>query len=152
MAPEIHWQHLQQPKQLIASPVLPRFSRDELAVVTYLGYSVLNDLLVGHIALVADEQLIDALGSVPINLLKPLLDVVEGVHVGNIVDDADSVGATVVGRSDGTETLLAGGIPLNSFIRCRIGDDAVRSKYVRSGASQSCHRALLCGFSVFVTI
>jgi hypothetical protein len=44
--------------------------------------------------------------------LQPLLDVVEGVHVGDIVDDADAVGAAVVGGSDGSEALLAGGIPL----------------------------------------
>ena len=78
----------------------------------YLGYSVLDNLLVGHIALVTDKQLVDALGSVSINLLKPLLDVVERVHVGNIVDDADAVSATVVGRGDGTETLLTSGVPL----------------------------------------
>lgn len=38
---------------------------------------VLDDLLVGHIALVTDEELVDALGSVAIDLLQPLLDVVE---------------------------------------------------------------------------
>lgn len=82
-------------------------------MAVYLGDCVLNNLLVGHIALVADEKLVDALGGVTVNLLKPLLHVVEGVHIRDIVDNADAVGATVVGRGDGTETFLAGGIPLN---------------------------------------
>lgn len=81
-------------------------------MAAYLGDCVLDDLLVSHIALVTDEELVDTLGGVTVNLLKPLLHVVEGVHIGDIVDDADTVGATVVGRGDGTETFLAGGIPL----------------------------------------
>ena len=81
---------------------------------TYLGDCVLHDLLVRHIALVAYEQLVDALGGISVDLLQPLLDVVERIHVCDIVDDADAVGATVVGRGDGSETLLAGGIPLQS--------------------------------------
>lgn len=64
---------------------------------TNLGDCVLDDLLVRHIALVADEQLVDALGGVPVDLLQPLLDVVEAVHVGDVVDNADAVGAPVVG-------------------------------------------------------
>jgi len=81
----------------------------------YLGDGVLNDLLVGHIALVTDEKLVDTLGGVTVNLLQPLLDVVERVHIGHIVDDADAVGATVVGGCDGSETFLAGGVPLQLY-------------------------------------
>lgn len=43
----------------------------------YLGDSVLNHLLVGHIALVADEQLVHAFGGITVNFLEPLLHVVE---------------------------------------------------------------------------
>jgi hypothetical protein len=68
----------------------------DLDASAYLCYGVLDDLLVGHIGLVAHQQLVDALSSVSVNLLQPLLHVVERVHVGNIVDDADAVGATVV--------------------------------------------------------
>lgn len=50
---------------------------DERAEDAYLCDVVLNDLLVSHIALVADEKLVNALGSVAVNLLQPLLDVVE---------------------------------------------------------------------------
>lgn len=63
----------------------------------YLCHGVLYHLLVLHITLVADEQLVDALCGVPVNLLEPLLDVVERVHVGHIVHHADTVSATVVG-------------------------------------------------------
>lgn len=78
----------------------------------YFCNGVLHDLLVLHVALVADEQLVDALGGVSVNLLKPLLDVVERVHVGHIVHYTDAVGATVIGRRDGTEPFLASGVPL----------------------------------------
>ena len=80
----------------------------------YLGHCVLNHLLVGHIALVSHEELVNALGGVSVDLLQPLLDVVEAVHVGDVVDDADAVGAPVVGRGDGAEPLLAGRVPLCS--------------------------------------
>lgn len=81
------------------------------AISKLLGDSVLDDLLVRHIALVAYEQLVDAVGGIAVNLLKPLLDVVEGIHVGDIVHDADTVGTTVVRASDGSEAFLASGIP-----------------------------------------
>ncbi len=79
---------------------------------SYLGDSVLDNLLIRHIALVADKELVDTLGRIAVNLLQPLLDVVERVHVRHIVDDADAVGTAVVGRGDGAEAFLAGGIPL----------------------------------------
>lgn len=63
---------------------------------TDLGHRVFDDLLVGHIALVADQQLVDTLRRVAVNLLQPLLDVVERVHVRYIVHDADAVRAAVV--------------------------------------------------------
>lgn len=78
----------------------------------HLCDSVVNDLLVGHIALVADEQLVDALSGVSVNLLQPLLHVVERVHVGDIVNDADTMGTTVVRGGNGSETFLTSGIPL----------------------------------------
>lgn len=62
----------------------------------YLGDRVLDDLLVRHIALVAHQQLVHALGGIAVNLLQPLLDVVEAVHVGDIVDDTNAVSSSVV--------------------------------------------------------
>lgn len=78
----------------------------------YLRHRVFHHLLVRHIALVAHKQFVDPLCGVSINLLQPLLDVVERVHVRHIVDDADAVGSSVVGRCDGSESLLTRCIPL----------------------------------------
>lgn len=89
-----------------------RSSGRRLTVVSHLGNCVVHDLLVRHIALVSDEELVDALCGISVDLLQPLLHVVERIHVGDIVDDADTVGTSVVGRSDGSETLLPCGVPL----------------------------------------
>ena len=43
--------------------------------------------------------------------LQPLLDVVEGLLVGDVVDHDDAVRAPVVAGGDGTEALLAGRVP-----------------------------------------
>jgi len=43
--------------------------------------------------------------------VKPLLDIIEGLIVGHIVNHDDTVGPSVVGRSDGAETLLSSSIP-----------------------------------------
>lgn len=82
----------------------------------YLGNCVLHNFLVRHIALVAYEQLVDTLCSISVNLLKPLLNVVEGIHIGDIVDNANAVSASVVGRCDGSETFLSSSIPLQSLL------------------------------------
>lgn len=79
---------------------------------SYLGNSVLHNLLIRHIALVAYKQLVDTVGGVAVDLLEPLLNVVERVHIGDIVDDADAVGTSVVRAGDGSESFLAGSIPL----------------------------------------
>ena len=62
----------------------------------YLCDCVLHHLLVRHIALVAYEKLVDTLCCISVNLLEPLLNVVEGIHVRDIVDDADTVSPSVV--------------------------------------------------------
>lgn len=80
--------------------------------ITHLCDGVLHNLLVFHIALVADKQFVDTLGGVTVDLLEPLLHVVERIHIGNIVDNANSMSTTIVGRGDGPETLLSGSIPL----------------------------------------
>jgi hypothetical protein len=85
----------------------------DVIVPAHLGNGVLDSPLIRHIALVADQELIDTFGGVAVDFLQPLLDVVEGIHVSHIVDNADAVGASVVGRSNGTESLLTGGIPLS---------------------------------------
>ena len=49
--------------------------------MTHLRHAVLYDLLAGQIGLVADKELVDALGGVTVDLLQPLLDVRESVCV-----------------------------------------------------------------------
>ena len=79
----------------------------------YLRHRVLDGTLIGHIALVTNKQLVDSFCSVSVDFLQPLLNVVEGIHVGNIVDDTNTMGTAIVRRSDGAESLLASGIPLS---------------------------------------
>ena len=78
----------------------------------YLGHSVLDNFLIRHIALVSNQEFIYTLCGISVNLLKPLLDIIERVHVGDIVDDANAMCAAIVGGGDCSEAFLAGGIPL----------------------------------------
>jgi hypothetical protein len=48
-------------------------------VKAHLGHSVLDHFLAGQIALVTNEQLVNALDGITVDLLQPLLDVGEGV-------------------------------------------------------------------------
>jgi hypothetical protein len=70
--------------------------RNAETVGELFGNSILDNLLVRHIALVSDQKLVDTVGGVPVNLLQPLLDVVETIHVCNVEDDADTVSTSVV--------------------------------------------------------
>ena len=70
-----------------------------------------DDPLGRQVGLVADEELVDILAGVAVDLVEPLLDVVEGFVVGDVVHDDDAVGAAVVRGGDGAEALLAGGVP-----------------------------------------
>lgn len=79
---------------------------------TNLCNSVLDNFLIRHIGLVADQELVDTLGGISVDLLQPLLHVVERIHVGDIVDHTDTMSAAVVRRCDCAEALLTSGIPL----------------------------------------
>jgi len=70
-----------------------------------------DDAFVFEIALVTDQQLVHILGRVAINLVEPLLHVLEAFVVCHVVDYDNTVCTAVVGRGNGPETLLAGGIP-----------------------------------------
>lgn len=83
-----------------------------------LGYGVLHDFLVFHIALVTNEQLVDPFCCVAIDFLKPLLHVVERVHVSHVVNNTDAMGATIIRRCDGPETFLTCCVPL--YIICQL--------------------------------
>lgn len=64
-----------------------------------------------HIALVANEDARDIVGSVLLDLAHPVLDGAEALSVGDVVGDDDTVGALVIAAGDGLEALLAGGVP-----------------------------------------
>jgi hypothetical protein len=101
---------------------MPRLSANSYVIVSgllsearwasYLCRSILDDFFVRHIGLVADKELVDALGRISINFLQPLLDIIERIHVGDIVHHANTVRATVVGRRDCSEAFLASSVPL----------------------------------------
>ena len=80
--------------------------------MTHLCNRVVHDLLIRHIALVSYKQLVYALCSVAIDLLKPLLDIIERVHVCHIVDNTNAVCTTIVRGGNGSESLLASSVPL----------------------------------------
>ena len=93
-------------------------------VQTCLGHAVLDDLLVGQIRLVADQQLVNAFRCVTVNFLQPLLDIRESVWrdrliwnirvdnepvltvIGNVINDDDTVSSTVVRGCDSAESFL----------------------------------------------
>lgn len=57
---------------------------------------VLHLTLVNQVGLVSNQKLVDILAGITVDFLQPLLDVVEGLLVRDIVDDDDAVGSTVV--------------------------------------------------------
>lgn len=70
-----------------------------------------NDTFGGEIGFVADQKLVDILRGVSIDFVQPLFDIVEGLLIRNVVDDNDPVRASVVRGSNGSEALLASGVP-----------------------------------------
>ena len=69
--------------------LISKFLRDPVSVTpdtrhaasTNLSNAVFNDLLVGQVGFVPNEELIYAFGGITVNLLEPLLDVGEGVWI-----------------------------------------------------------------------
>ena len=62
----------------------------------YLGDRVLDGLIGAEVVFVADENLIDGAGRIAINLLDPLLDILERFQIGAVVNDDDAVGSSVI--------------------------------------------------------
>ena len=54
-------------------------STSRLMMTLYLCNSIFNDFFITHIGLVSHEELIDAFSCITINLLKPLLDIIEWI-------------------------------------------------------------------------
>jgi hypothetical protein len=70
-----------------------------------------NNALARQIGLVTDQELVDILSGISVDFVQPLLYVVKGFLVRNVVNDDDTMGSTVVRGCNGTETLLSGSIP-----------------------------------------
>lgn len=67
---------------------------------THLGGLRGDDLVRSEIALVPDEELVDILAGVAVDLVQPLLDIVEAVLVGHVVDDLRSKPRIAVASRD----------------------------------------------------
>ena len=61
-----------------------------------------------EVLLVADEEGGDFIVGVGLGLVEPLADVVKGLAVGDVVDEDDTDGSSVVGPGDGLEGFLSG--------------------------------------------
>ena len=67
-----------------------------------------------QVALVAYHQLVDVLARIPVNLVEPLLHVVEGLTIRDVVHNNDAVRSAVVAGRDRPEALLPGCVPLQA--------------------------------------
>jgi len=94
-----------------------------------------DDTLARQIGLIAHQKLVDVLGGVSINLVQPLLYIVEGFLVGDIVHDDNSVGAAVIRRCNGTESFLSGGIPDLELDRLSVQFDRSNLKVNTNGGN-----------------
>ena len=72
-----------------------------------------HDLLGGQIGLVTNQKLHNILAGITVNLMKPGLHVVEGILISNVINDNNSMSATVVAGGDSSESLLTSSIPLD---------------------------------------
>ena len=64
-----------------------------------------------HVALISQNHLLHVCARVLLDIPDPVLDVVEALLVGDVVDEHDAHRPAVVGRGDGAEPLLPGGVP-----------------------------------------
>lgn len=85
---------------------------DVLLVGEGLTFIILDHALIFEIRLVSDDYLVNFFVTVLLDLTEPVLDVVEGLLVGDIIDKDVTVSSAVVRLGDGTEALLASSIPL----------------------------------------
>ena len=80
-----------------------------LAVIGVIGAG----LGIGNIfaAFITDQQLIHPLRRVPVNLMKPLLNVVERLHHRHVVDYDDAMRAAAIAAGDRPEAFLPRRVP-----------------------------------------
>lgn len=83
-----------------------------VSLTTNLCNSVFHSFLVLHVTFVSDKKLVDPFGGISVDFLQPLLDIVERVHVGHIINNADAMSTPVIGGSYCSKPLLSSSIPL----------------------------------------
>jgi len=70
-----------------------------------------DDALARQIGFITNEEFVHVLGSVSIDLMQPLLYIIERFLIGNVVDNDNSVSAAVIRRRNGAEPFLTGRVP-----------------------------------------
>ena len=68
-------------------------------------------VLVRNIRFVGDQDFLHIGLGMSLNLLQPVLDVVESGHFSTVIDQQDAHGALVVRLCNGAESFLASGVP-----------------------------------------
>ena len=80
-----------------------------------LGYGISSLLghhpLILHVALISKNHPLHILIGVLVNVPQPLGNVIKGLGIGDVVDEHDTHGATVVAGGDGVEPLLPSRVP-----------------------------------------
>ena len=71
--------------------------------------------LAGKVTLVANKHLVHFVVGISINLIHPLLDIVERFLICHIVHNDDSMGSSVIRRGDSPESLLPCSVPNLKF-------------------------------------
>ena len=64
-----------------------------------------------HVALISQNHLLHIRARVLFNIPDPVLDVVEALLVGDVVDEHDAHRPAIVGSGDGAEPLLPSSVP-----------------------------------------
>ena len=80
--------------------------------LSYFGCGVIDDLFGAQVTFVTNQELVDVFACIAIDFLEPLLDIVERLLVSTVVDDNDTMGTSVITRSDCPESLLTSSVPL----------------------------------------
>ena len=84
---------------------------------------VVHCLLGCQIALVTHKELVHVLASAPVDLVEPLLHVVERIRICHIVHNDDAVRAAVIAAGNGPKPFLASGIPYLQLDRLAVQVD-----------------------------
>lgn len=77
--------------------------------------------LVRNVALVADQDALDALRCKLLDIPDPIAHIIEAPLVGHVVDNQDAHGTAIVGCRDGAKALLPSRVPYLKTTAGRVG-------------------------------